>query len=243
MKRIRLTGMSGTGKSSVIRALADLGYKAIDTDDGWCEQLPDGRQRWREDAITALLATEDADVLFVAGCEENQVRFHPQFDHIILLSATITTMLQRLGAGPATLMARHLSTLTVSSATPGTSSLCYGRQPITRSQQPCHSTTSLQASCVSSASEPSALGTPLQTFASAVGRMLSRSGWFPDGGPTRRMSGGRTRPPRLASVWPIRREARESRCWQRLAAPELRSCPLPSGRICPAAGSIPRAAA
>jgi dephospho-CoA kinase len=98
MKRILLTGMSGTGKSSVIRALADLGYKAIDTDDGWCEQLPDGRQRWREDAITALLATEDADALFLAGWEENQVRFHPQFDHIILLSAPIKTMLQRLGA-------------------------------------------------------------------------------------------------------------------------------------------------
>src|SRR6266851_6793880 len=76
MKRILLTGMSGTGKSSVIRALSDLGYKAIDTDEGWCEQLPDGRQRWREDAIATLLATEDADVLFVAGCEENQVLFH-----------------------------------------------------------------------------------------------------------------------------------------------------------------------
>lgn len=96
MKRILLTGMSGTGKSSVIRALGDLGYKAVDTDDGWCERLPDGRQRWREDAIAALLATEDADVLFVAGCEENQVRFHARFDRIILLSAPIPTMLQRL---------------------------------------------------------------------------------------------------------------------------------------------------
>jgi shikimate kinase len=96
MKRVLLTGMSGTGKSSVIRALADLGYKAIDTDDGWCEQLPDGRQRWREDAIAILLATEDADVLFVAGCEENQARFHPQFDLIILLSAPVPTMMQRL---------------------------------------------------------------------------------------------------------------------------------------------------
>jgi RNase adaptor protein for sRNA GlmZ degradation len=98
MKRILLTGMSGTGKSSVIHALADLGYKAIDTDEGWCEQLPDGRQRWHEDAIATLMATEDADVLFVAGCEENQVLFHPQFDLIILLSAPIHTMTQRLGA-------------------------------------------------------------------------------------------------------------------------------------------------
>jgi hypothetical protein len=51
--------------------------------DGWCEPLPDGRQQWREAAIDELLDTEDADVLFVAGCEENQVGFHPRFvpDH------------------------------------------------------------------------------------------------------------------------------------------------------------------
>ena len=82
-----MTGMSGTGKSSVIGELAALGYKAIDTDDGWCEPAPEGRQRWREDAIAALLDTEDADVLFIAGCEENQARFHARFDLIILLSA------------------------------------------------------------------------------------------------------------------------------------------------------------
>ena len=60
--------------------------------------LADGRQLWREDAIAALLATEDADVLFVAGCEENQVRFHPQFDYIILLSAPVETLTERLAA-------------------------------------------------------------------------------------------------------------------------------------------------
>jgi dephospho-CoA kinase len=96
VKRVLLTGMSGTGKSSVVRELAARGYKAVDTDDGWCEPLPDGRQRWREDAIEALLDTEDADVLFVAGCEENQVPFHARFDHIVLLSAPIETMVERL---------------------------------------------------------------------------------------------------------------------------------------------------
>ncbi|MBV9208446.1 MAG: AAA family ATPase [Actinobacteria bacterium] len=98
MKRILLTGMSGTGKSSVIGELAALGYKAIDTDDGWCEPRPDGHQRWREDAIAALLDTEDADVVFIAGCEENQVRFHSRFDLIILLSAPVQTMTERLAA-------------------------------------------------------------------------------------------------------------------------------------------------
>jgi shikimate kinase len=97
VKRVLLTGMSGTGKSSVVRELTARGYKAVDTDDGWCEPLPDGRQQWREDAVERLLDTEDADILLVAGCEENQVRFHPRFDHIVLLSAPLETLLERLG--------------------------------------------------------------------------------------------------------------------------------------------------
>jgi dephospho-CoA kinase len=96
MKRVLLTGMSGVGKSSVVRELVARGYKAVDTDDGWCEDLPDGRQRWREDAVQELLSTEDADILFVAGCEENQVGFHPQFDHIVLLTAPPDVLLERL---------------------------------------------------------------------------------------------------------------------------------------------------
>ena len=96
MKRILLTGMSGTGKSSVVRELVERGYKAVDTDDGFCDVQPDGRQLWREDAIQQLLATEDAEVLFLAGCEENQGTFHPQFDHIVLLSAPLETMVERL---------------------------------------------------------------------------------------------------------------------------------------------------
>jgi dephospho-CoA kinase len=89
-------GMSGTGKSSVVAELVARGYKAVDTDNGFCEVLPDGRQRWREDAVEALLDTEDADVLFVAGCEENQVRFHPRFDYLVLLSAPQETLVERL---------------------------------------------------------------------------------------------------------------------------------------------------
>jgi adenylate kinase family enzyme len=98
VRRVLLTGMSGTGKSSVIQGLAARGYKAVDTDNGWCEPAPDGRQRWRQDAISELLATEDADVLFVAGCEENQIAFHPRFDVIILLSAPPQILIERLAS-------------------------------------------------------------------------------------------------------------------------------------------------
>jgi shikimate kinase len=96
VKRVLLTGMSGTGKSSVVAELVASGYKAVDTDDGWCEPLPGGRRQWREEAIAAVLASEDADVLFVAGCEENQARFHSEFNHIILLSAPADVLLDRL---------------------------------------------------------------------------------------------------------------------------------------------------
>jgi hypothetical protein len=34
--------------------------------------------------------------LFVAGCEENQTKFHAQFDHIVLLSAPLETLIERL---------------------------------------------------------------------------------------------------------------------------------------------------
>src|SRR5829696_10188532 len=47
VKRVLLTGMSGTGKSRLVRERLARGNKAIDTDDGWSEPLPDGRQQWR----------------------------------------------------------------------------------------------------------------------------------------------------------------------------------------------------
>ena len=96
MKRVLLTGMSGTGKSSVVRELVARGYKAVNTDYGWSVPQPDGRQLWHEEAILELLNIDDADVLFVAGCEENQGKFHAQFDHIVLLSAPLETLVERL---------------------------------------------------------------------------------------------------------------------------------------------------
>lgn len=97
MKRVLLTGMSGTGKSTVILELLARGHKAIDIDEpGWSETASNGEWMWREDRVEALLSEEGADVLFVAGCASNQVKFYRLFDEIILLSAPEAAIRQRL---------------------------------------------------------------------------------------------------------------------------------------------------
>lgn len=98
MKRILLTGMSGTGKSTVIKQLAARGYKAVDMDEpGWSEYAPDGEWVWCEDRVQALLSSLKGDeILFLSGCAINQVKFYSQFDEIVLLSAPAAVIVERL---------------------------------------------------------------------------------------------------------------------------------------------------
>jgi shikimate kinase len=100
VKRVLLTGMSGTGKSTVVAELAARGYKAVDTDYGnwheWVDVAGEPDWVWREDRIERLLSTEDADVLFVSGTVSNQGKFYRQFDHVVLLSAPTPVIVERL---------------------------------------------------------------------------------------------------------------------------------------------------
>jgi len=99
MKRVLVTGMSGTGKSSLLTELAARGYRTVDTDYGDYFETVDGERLWREDRVSALLSSapdELPGVLFVQGTTRNQGLFYPRFHHIVLLSAPAEVLAERL---------------------------------------------------------------------------------------------------------------------------------------------------
>ena len=98
MRKILLTGMSGTGKSAALAELEKRGFAVVDTDyGGWSEWSDaDGGYVWREDRIAKLLARQQGPPLYISGTVSNQGRFYPQFDAVVLLSAPAEVLLDRI---------------------------------------------------------------------------------------------------------------------------------------------------
>jgi len=94
--RILVTGVSGTGKSTVLAELARRGFRTVDTDEpGWTWEDADGGRWWDEEKIGRLLE-EDEPALFVSGTVTNQGRFYDRFDAVVLLSASEEVILERI---------------------------------------------------------------------------------------------------------------------------------------------------
>jgi dephospho-CoA kinase len=106
MAKVLVTGLPGTGKSSALAELAQRGYRVVDTDDdGWCEyrayprqvdELHRGEFHWNAARMNALLDSDDGRTLFVAGIVRNQESFYDRFGAVVLLSAPVEVMLDRV---------------------------------------------------------------------------------------------------------------------------------------------------
>ncbi len=95
MSVVFVTGMSGTGKSSALVELERRGHRVVDTDyGGWIAD--DAEPLWREDRIIQLLDEHTDGVLFLSGCVANQGTFYPRFDAVVLLSAPVEVILERV---------------------------------------------------------------------------------------------------------------------------------------------------
>jgi shikimate kinase len=105
-----ITGMSGTGKSAVIQELAAREYQAHDLDkpewSEWIDADPSDALTpakgkdwvWREDRVRALLSKPTDGTLFIGGCAQNMQQLLPLIDTVILLSAPVATIMERLVA-------------------------------------------------------------------------------------------------------------------------------------------------
>lgn len=106
--KVLITGMSGTGKTALIRELSARGFTAYDLDtpdwSHWVDVAPadgltpaEGKDWvWQEDRVRTLLSAPHEGLLFISGCAENMHRLYPLIDRIFLLSAPIETIMARL---------------------------------------------------------------------------------------------------------------------------------------------------
>jgi dephospho-CoA kinase len=98
MRKVLVTGMSGTGKSTALAVLRRRGFEVVDTDlPEWTEWSDEKvGYVWREDRIAELLARDREAPLYVSGTVSNQGRFYGHFDAIVLLSAPAEVLLGRI---------------------------------------------------------------------------------------------------------------------------------------------------
>ena len=98
MKRILLTGMSGTGKSTVLRMLRSDDTITNDLDNSeWIEKNPlTGERQFRIQSLLEYMWKHSDKNIVLAGCEANQVELYHSLDAVILMTAPLSVMEERI---------------------------------------------------------------------------------------------------------------------------------------------------
>lgn len=128
MRVVLVTGLPGTGKSTVCRALAADGHTAVDADwagfSRWVDRrtgeptvdppypVPAGWLRshsWQFDPVRvrALAANPEPGTVFVCGHAENEDEVRCHFDRVVCLTVDDTTTVERLASRSTNAFGKH----------------------------------------------------------------------------------------------------------------------------------------
>lgn len=124
--RYLITGVAGTGKSTLAKELRRRGYAAYDTEEGFSyyadkqtgqrverpheptQEWYDGHERVFDEKVLMNLIKKHADeTLFICSITANQAKFYPQFDKLFLLTAPDDIITHRLGTRTNNYFGRH----------------------------------------------------------------------------------------------------------------------------------------
>ena len=121
-----ITGVAGTGKSTLAKELRRRGYSAYDTDEGFsyyanketgerATRLHEPTPEWYEQhhrifdehILENLFKKHRDETLFICSIAANQSKYYPEFDKLFLLTAPNEIITHRLGTRTNNYFGRH----------------------------------------------------------------------------------------------------------------------------------------
>lgn len=125
-KKFLITGVAGSGKSTVARQLAKRGYAAYDTEAGFSYYVNknSGEQvsppvhpshEWYQkhervlddNVLNNLFKKHQDEPLFIASITANQKKYYPEFDKLFLLTTNEQLITKRLAERPNNHFGKH----------------------------------------------------------------------------------------------------------------------------------------